>query len=131
MYSLEVTLPGLISPHFYFLGFVTFEDMSKARYYLKACAALYKRYEAAYCGITEDLDWADSLLKYYSPFYLRFVETFGAFFRVPPWMVCLQQEADSLTGLPVNVVHETLSTAKAADKGAMEPATKKCKSCRS
>jgi hypothetical protein len=126
LYSFEVSLPGLDSPDFYFVGFVTFEHKSEHDRYLRACDDLYKKYWVAYCGITEDLSFAESLMVHYSPFYLKFVETFKEF-RVPPWMVYLQQQADPYQGLPVNVLHESLPTTQGAYRGVTEPATKKRK----
>jgi hypothetical protein len=130
LYSFKVSLPGLDSPDFYFVGFVAFENKTEHDRYLIACDDLYKKYWVAYCRITEDLSFAESLLKHYSPFYLRFVKTFKEF-RVPPWMVYLQQKADPYQGLPVNVLHESLPTSQAAYKGVTEPATKKRKYRRS
>ena len=130
LYSFEVSLPGLGSPDFYFVGFVTFEHKSEHDRYLIACDELYNKYWVAYCGITEDLSFADSLLKHYSPFYLKFVESFEEF-RVPPWMVYLQQKADPFQRLPVNVLHESLPASQAAYRGVTEPATKKRKYRRS
>ena len=130
LYSFEVSLPGLDSTDFYFVGFVTFEHKSEHDRYLRTCDKLYNKYLVAYYGITADLSFADSLLKHYSPHYLKFVETFKEF-RVPPWMVYLQQVAHPFQRLPVNVLHESSPTSEAAYRGVTEPATKKRKYRRS